>query len=226
MEIDGAAARARHDRGLSRDDAGMGGASASSWLSILGLSLFACRRAPEPPAPASDASATSAASSAAVASASTSPAASPGADAPAPVVAEVGTATLIVQRIDTACSDGDTDHQSFLGNDVLLDIAVDGAKPKKVYAFCPEKVASDGGSEPPRLDMWQACRTFASCAIVAPEGGVGARAEIRCGKETVQIESRPEGTVLRGSFGERVVAKERLRIAPPKKTLRKALIDC
>ena len=83
----------------------------------------------------------------------------------------------------------------------------------------------DGGTKPPHLDMWEICHAFPKCTVEPTEASPD-RAEVTCGKETFTLESSAQGTVVKGAFGERVVAPVPLRIAPTKRTNRSALIDC
>ena len=114
---------------------------------------------------------------------------------------------------------------AFLGHDVLLEIAREGEKKTKAYAFCPTG-ASDGGALKPRLNTWEMCRSFPSCKIVPMEAGVVDRAEITCGKEVIVLESDGKRTVLKGSFGEREIAPIPMRIEPARNAKRIANVDC
>ena len=176
--------------------------------------------------------------------------------APAPPITK-GTATLVVQRVDSECSGAPGENfKSFLGQDVFVaslgpadlpphgpscrpcelrspgwherfvEVLLDGEKkPRKVFPLCMATPLPDGGTKPPHLDMWEICHAFPKCTVEPTEASPD-RAEVTCGKETFTLESSAQGTVVKGAFGERVVAPVPLRIAPTKRTNRSALIDC
>ena len=147
-------------------------------------------------------------------------------DASVPPPKPTGTVTLVIQRVDSRCmvEPGEV-RTDFLGHDVLLEIAREGEKKTKAYAFCPT-TAPDGGALKPNLNMWEMCRSFPSCKIVPMEAGVVDRAEITCGKEVIVLENDGKRTVLKGSFGEREIAPIPMRIEPAKTAKRIANVDC
>jgi len=124
-------------------------------------------------------------------------------------------------------------HTGLLGHDVIVEVLRDGeTKAQKLFPLCPP-ASADGGAEldrddlrPPRLDTWGVCHAFASCTLTPSEAGAEPRAEVRCGKETFVLETGARGTVVRGTFGERVISPLPLRIAPAKRTNRVAHVDC
>jgi hypothetical protein len=137
-----------------------------------------------------------------------------------------GSATLIVQRVDSHCmaEPGET-QTAVLGHDVLIETTSEDHKVSKAYAFCPA-TAPDGGKQKPAVDMWEMCRSFPKCRVVSDDSGATDKVVVECGKERVTLESDGTRTILRGSFGEREVLPFPTRIAPAKTTKRIALIDC
>ncbi len=137
-----------------------------------------------------------------------------------------GTATLVVQRVDSQCmvEPGET-HSSFLGHDVLIETTGEDQKVSKAYAFCPSK-ALDGGKQKPTLDMFEMCRSFPKCRVVSDDSGATDKVVVECGKERLILESDGTKTILRGSFGEREVLPFPTRIAPARTTKRIAHVDC
>jgi hypothetical protein len=137
--------------------------------------------------------------------------------------------TLIVQRVDSscaACPEEPRPPDKLLGYDLLFEVtSADGiTKGKAQYVFCPS-TAPDGGPIKPRLSPAFACRAFAACAVVSPDAGDSERAEIICDAERVSVSSDGLQTIVTGSFGEREIAPYGTRIAPTKRTVRKALHD-
>jgi hypothetical protein len=137
-----------------------------------------------------------------------------------------GSATLIVQRVDSHCmvEPGET-HTAFLGHDVLIETTGEDQKVSKAYAFCPAK-SLDGGEQKPTVDMWEMCRSFPKCRVVSDDSGATDKVVVECGKERLTLESDGTRTILRGSFGEREVLPFPTRIAPARTTKRIAHVDC
>lgn len=194
------------------------------------VALTACSRSGPPTSerhdtgPIRDAAVAALASGPTAASAPT-PAVTAAPAAPPAPVAPRGSATLIVQRVDTQCYIDGKIHESFLGHDVLLDlVGEDGKKLPKDYALCP-RVLPDGGAVKVSLNTWEMCRSFPTCKIVSPDAGDGA-SSIQCGKDSVSLEVKDGRTILRGPSGEREVAPFPMKLTPPKRTVRKAFVDC
>jgi hypothetical protein len=141
-----------------------------------------------------------------------------------------GSVRLVVQSVYADCGGswgGGGVQKRLFGQDLLLRIQSPetAAKPGKEYVFCPSH-GEDGGLQKPRLQALQNCRAFASCRVVAAEGGAAPRAELQCDKENVVLESVGERTFLRGSFGTREIAPYPMQIAPVVRELRNAAVDC
>ncbi len=198
------------------------------FVSVALVVLGACKRndAPSEPAPSAKPSAAPLPIDASTSAVAPSTATAIADAAPAPPITK-GTATLVVQRVDSECSAGPGENfKSFLGQDVFVEVLLDGEKkPRKVFPLCMATTLPDGGTKPPHLDMWEICHAFPKCTVEPTEASPD-RAEVTCGKETFSLESGAQGTVVKGAFGERVVAPVPLRIAPTKRTNRSALIDC
>jgi hypothetical protein len=138
-------------------------------------------------------------------------------------------ATLIVQRVDAhcvACLEEPSPPDKLIGYDLLFEVtSADGTREgKPEHVFCP-KTLPDGGPLKPRLGPAMECRAFKACEVVSPDAGDSERAEITCDAERVSLASDGGRTILKGSFGEREIAPYATRIAPTKRTVRKALHD-
>ncbi|MFO0663866.1 MAG: hypothetical protein U0174_07940 [Polyangiaceae bacterium] len=148
------------------------------------------------------------------------------ATAPAPTVA----ATLTLQQVYSDCGGG-PEGLHLIGTDVFVTFVRDsakekGEKPTKEFVFCPSRGA-DGGVTKPRLQMWENCSSFPSCSIVGSDAGALENGVlVQCGKERIELESKGGRAVLRGSFGEREIFGEAVRLAPVVRTVRHAYVDC
>lgn len=107
-----------------------------------------------------------------------------------------------------------------VGVDLLLETSLDedGGAGTREHVFCPKTLA-DGGKVKPRLGIWENCRRDAAC-VVENDG------KVECGKDTVELVIEDGKTLLRGAFGERVVAPHPMRILPVVKVRREAHVDC
>lgn len=81
---------------------------------------------------------------------------------------------------------------------------------------------ADGGETKPRLGIWRNCRRDPSCKPVTddPECSV-----LQCGADTVTLEVLDGRTILRGSFGERIVGPA-MKVERMKRERRDAAVDC
>jgi hypothetical protein len=135
---------------------------------------------------------------------------------------------LIIQHVEAVCIVGvganGKGHFS-VGTDLLVETSDHGhGTPLRDFVFCPKRLA-DGGTAKPRLDTWQNCKAYPTCKVVDGAGGTD-RVEVLCGAERVTLESASGRTLLRGSFGEREIAPAPMKIAPPRKENRNAMVDC
>jgi hypothetical protein len=139
----------------------------------------------------------------------------------------VGRATLTVESVESHCALGrNGEHTSLIGHDVLFELAFTGSnKGEKGFAFCPAR-AADGGTMTPRLQTWQNCSAYPSCHVISVDAGFLGRAELQCGKDHIVLEVKNGRTVLTGPLGERELWPHPMRIAPVKRTTRRAAVDC
>ncbi len=149
--------------------------------------------------------------------------------APPPLAVEAkGTVALVLQHVEAVCiaGVGANGKQHFtVGTDLLLERSDDsGAKPSREHVFCPKQLA-DGRPATPRLDIWRNCRRDQTCKVVSTDAGDGP-VEIVCGKDHVTLETTSGRTILRGPFGERELAPTPMKVAPPKRERRDAMVDC
>ncbi|MCW5832450.1 MAG: hypothetical protein KIS78_08430, partial [Labilithrix sp.] len=145
-----------------------------------------------------------------------------------PAAAPAGTARLVLQHVEAVCTAGVAANGKghfTVGVDLLLETSDDsGAKPTREHVFCPERHA-DGGPATARLGIWRNCRRDAACTVVSPDASDGP-VEVVCGKDHVVLDAASGRTILRGPFGERVIAPAPMKIAPPKRERRDAAVDC
>ncbi len=143
-----------------------------------------------------------------------------------------GTVRLVVQHVEATCmvAPGEPPRSFKVGVDLLVEMALgeDGGAGTREHVFCPKALA-DGGKAKPRLDMWENCRRDAAC-VITRDGGVDANGTgpiaVTCGKDAVELVVEDGKTLLRGSFGERVVAPHPMRLLPVVKVRREAYVDC
>ena len=111
------------------------------------------------------------------------------------------------------------------GDDVILETASDNdaGKPDRDHVFC-SKHLPDGGATQPRLGPLRNCRQNTSCTE-GTEAGVD-RVEVQCGKEHVELAVVDGRTILRGPFGERLVAPHPMTIRATVREQRIAEVDC
>lgn len=148
---------------------------------------------------------------------------------PPPLAVEAkGMVGLVLQHVEAVCIAGvgaNGKAHFTVGTDLLLEtLDESGAKPSREHVFCPKQLA-DGGPEAPRLDIWRNCRRDQTCTVVSTDAGDGP-VEIVCGKDRVTLETTSGRTILRGPFGEREIAPAPMKVAPPKRERRDALVDC
>ena len=127
-----------------------------------------------------------------------------------------GTASLVIERVDSDCGTG-PEGQHRLGYDVLLRTQSDGAtKPgKPVQLSCP----------PGKRNMWEMCKRYTSCTIDSDAGAD--RSAVTCDKDTIVLESVPGGGTRVTAPGVSIpVAPSPMRVAPVQKTMRLAHVDC
>jgi len=146
--------------------------------------------------------------------------------APAPAPPPKGTATLVLQRVESVCIIGVgalSPGTIPVGTDLLVETS-DGAdaKPARDFVSCP-KQSADG--KPPKLGVCRTCRAYGACKVVSPEGS-GDRVEVQCGKDHVVLEVSAGRTMLRGPFGEREIAPYPMKVLPPRKDFRRCDITC
>jgi hypothetical protein len=187
---------------------------------VVGLLPIACSRTETPrPAPIDAAPAEAAPAPVVVVDA---------APPPPPAEPPRGTARLVIQHVEARCYLGPGDEHRFtVGYDLLLetkDDAVDAGEPERDHVFCSKHLA-DGGTTKPRLGIWRNCREDKkTCAIVSEAGSDPT--EVQCGKDTVTLELKDGKTILRGPFGERMVAPHPMTIGAPVRIKRIAEVDC
>lgn len=156
----------------------------------------------------------------------------PSASATARAPVARGSIGLVLQRVDAVCGLPPPGHPGrfYVGTDVLIEEHdaehPGGKRAARGFAFCPTR-APDGGAVKPLLNTWRICRAYPSCQVVSSDGGPQSeRAEVRCGKVRVILEVTGGQTVLRGPFGERVLAPYPMRVEPIKRQKRDAAVDC
>ena len=158
--------------------------------------------------------------------ASLAPAVSPphAAPAPAPVAppapaALKGTATLVMQRVESVCIAG---VGLLVPRTILVETSdAEASKPAREFASCPK--AADGAA--PKLGMCRTCKTYGACKALVPEGGAD-RVEVQCGKDHIVLEVSGGRTLLRGPFGEREIAPFPMKLTPPRKDFRRCDVTC
>jgi hypothetical protein len=148
-------------------------------------------------------------------------------------VETVGTVRLLLQHVEATCGGmpGEAARSFPIGVDLLVETSLreDGGAPAREHVFCPKAPLPDGGKGKPRLATWENCRQDASC-VVTNDGGASAPGtgpvSVTCGKDGVDLVVEDGKTILRGSFGTRVVAPHPMRILPVVKARRLAYVDC
>jgi hypothetical protein len=154
------------------------------------------------------------------------PATPPPSSAPPPAPAPKGTATLVLQRVESVCIVGVgalSPGTIPVGTDLLIETSEgDDGKPARDFVSCP-KQAADG--KPPKLGVCRTCRAYGACKVISLEGGAD-RVEVQCGKDHVVLEVSGGRTMLRGPSGEREIAPYPMKLLPPRKDFRRCDITC
>jgi hypothetical protein len=146
-----------------------------------------------------------------------------------------GTVGFVLQHVEARCivGTGANGRGHFaVGTDLIVETRAPGdddpkTKPARDLVFCSKSLA-DGGIQkaPPPLGTWRNCRQDPTCTESAATK-TDRHLEIRCGKDTVVLEVTDDGrTILRGRFGERLLAPHPMKIVPTKKENRDAMVDC
>ena len=194
----------------------------SAALALLAASACA-RREPPPQATPAPPPVVSLAPAAVAPSDAAAP--SPVAVAPPAPAAPKGTATFVMQRIESVCIAGVgalVPGTIPVGTDLLVETS-DGesGKPAREFASCPK---GEGGTAP-KLGMCRACKTYGACKVLTTDAAAD-RVEVQCGKDHVVLEVNGGRTMLRGPFGEREIAPFPMKLAPPKKDVRRCDVTC